>query len=110
MLSAILSQRAPQFKIMKAKLNMEFKAARRKLEQRGASEPWKDQLEREYAQFKETIMEWQQLQMERMQLSKQKLAERLESEAALLAFRYRELELSLKMQHKRLAMLTAQVV
>jgi stearoyl-CoA desaturase (delta-9 desaturase) len=103
-------QRAPQFKIMKAKLNMEFKAARRKLEQRGASEPWKDQLEREYAQFKETIMEWQQLQMERMQLSKQKLAERLESEAALLAFRYRELELSLKMQHKRLAMLTAQVV
>jgi stearoyl-CoA desaturase (delta-9 desaturase) len=103
-------KRAPKFKVMRAKLNMEFKAARRKLEQEGASARWKEQLETEYAQFVETIKEWQQLQIERVQLSKQKLAERIESEAALLAFRYRELELSLKMQHKRLAMLTAQVM
>lgn len=103
-------KRAPRFKVMRAKLNMEFKAARRKLEQEGASARWKEQLETEYAQFVETIKEWQQLQIERVQLSKQKLAERIESEAALLTFRYRELELNLKMQHKRLAMLTAQVM
>jgi len=103
-------KRAPKFKVMRAKLAMEFKAARRKLEQEDASARWKEQLETEYAQFVETIKEWQQLQIERVQLSKQKLAERIESEAAWLTFRYRELELSLKMQHKRLAMLTAQVM
>jgi stearoyl-CoA desaturase (delta-9 desaturase) len=103
-------RRAPKFKVLRAQLNMEFKRARQKLEQQGASPRWKEQLETEYAQFAETVREWQQLQMERMQLSKQKLAERIESEAALLAFRYRELELNLKMLHKRLALLTAQVV
>jgi stearoyl-CoA desaturase (delta-9 desaturase) len=103
-------KRAPKFKVLRAQLNMEFKRARQKLEQEGASPRWQEQLETEYAQFAETIREWQQLQMERMQLSKQKLAERIESEAALLTFRYRELELNLKMMHKRLALLTAQVV
>jgi stearoyl-CoA desaturase (delta-9 desaturase) len=102
-------RRAPKFKVLRAQLNMEFKRARQKLEQQGASPRWKEQLETEYAQFAETVREWQQLQMDRMQLSKQKLAERIESEAALLAFRYRELELNLKMLHKRLALLTAQV-
>jgi stearoyl-CoA desaturase (delta-9 desaturase) len=71
-------KRAPKFKVMRAKLNMEFKAARRKLEQEGASARWKEQLETEYAQFVEIIKEWQQLQIERVQLSKQKLAERID--------------------------------
>jgi hypothetical protein len=38
------------------------------------------------------------------------LAERIESETASFTSRYRELEMSLKMQHKRLALLTAQVM
>jgi hypothetical protein len=48
--------------------------------------------------------------MERVQQGKQRLAERFESETASLTARYRELEKSLKLQHKRLAMLTAQVM
>ena len=103
-------KRAPAFKVLRARLNMEFKVARQKLEQEGVSARWRAQLETEYAQYVEIIKEWQQLQMERMQASKQKLAERIESETASFTSRYRELEMSLKMQHKRLALLTAQVM
>lgn len=103
-------KRAPQFKVLRAKLNMDFKVARQKLENASVSAGWKEQLEGEYAQFMETVTQWQQLQMERMQQGRQKLAERFETETASLASRYRELELSLKMQHKRVAMLTAQVM
>ena len=103
-------KRAPAFKVLRARLNMEFKAARQKLEQEGVSARWRAQLETEYAQYVEIVKEWQQLQMERMQASKQKLAERIETETASFTSRYRELEISLKMQHKRLALLTAQVM
>lgn len=103
-------KRAPMFKVLRARLNMEFKRARQALEQSGASASWREQLEAEYAQFMTTVTEWQQLQMERMQQGRQRLAERFESEAASLSARYHELERSLKLQHKRLAMLTAQVM
>jgi stearoyl-CoA desaturase (delta-9 desaturase) len=103
-------KRAPAFKVMRARLNMEFKAARAKLEREGVSPRWRKLLEEEYAQYVEIIKEWQQLQMERVQAGKQRLAERIETETASFAARYRELELSLKMQHKRLALLTAQVM
>jgi stearoyl-CoA desaturase (delta-9 desaturase) len=103
-------KRAPAFKVMRARLNMEFKAAREKLEREGVSPRWRKLLEAEYAQYVEIIKEWQQLQMERVQAGKQKLAERFETETASFTARYRELELSLKMQHKRLALLTAQVM
>lgn len=103
-------KRAPQFKVLRARLNMEFKAARNKLERARDSNTWKEQLEQEYDQFVETIRQWQQLQMERVQSGKQRLAERFETETASLTARYRELERSLKMQRKRVAMLTAQVI
>jgi hypothetical protein len=57
----------------------------------------------------ETVKQWQQLQMERMQSVKQRLAERIETETASLTARYRDLERRLKMQQKRVAMLAAQV-
>ena len=103
-------KRAPMFKVLRARLNMEFKRARQALEQSDASATWREQLEAEYAQFMTTVTEWQQLQVERMQQGRQRLAERFESETASLTARYRDLERSLKQQHKRLAMLTAQVM
>jgi len=103
-------KRAPMFKVLRAKLNMDFKRARQKLEQEGVNPRWREQLEFEYAQFVDTVKEWQQLQMERVQLHRQKLAQRIEIETSSLTSRYRELEKSLKMQHKRLALLTAQVM
>jgi len=102
-------KRAPQFKVLRARLNMEFKAARNKLERSRNGSTWKELLEQEYAQFAETVRQWQQLQIERVQSGKQRLAERFESETASIAARYRELEKNLKMQRKRLALLTAQV-
>jgi len=102
-------KRAPQFKVLRARLNMEFKAARAKLAHSADNTTWKEQLEQEYAQFVETIRQWQQLQMERVQSGKQRLAERIETETASLTARYRALEKSLKMQQKRVAMLAAQV-
>lgn len=98
-------RRTPQFKILRARLHMDFKRARARLEAEPENPRWKellDSLETEYAQFMATVKEWQALQVEKMQLSRQKLADRLDNS-------YRELELSLKAQRKRLAMLTAQL-
>ncbi|MBT8040213.1 MAG: fatty acid desaturase [Gammaproteobacteria bacterium] len=110
-------KRASAFKVMRARLDMEFKEAARKLEQPGVSARIRAQFDFEYAQFAEIVKEWQMLQRERMQLQvdrmqqqKLKLAERFETETAGLTARYRELEASLKLQHKRLALLTAAVV
>ena len=103
-------KRAPMFKVLRARLNMDFKNARKKLEQGGISTRLREQLEIEYAQFVDTIKEWQQLQMDRVQVGRQKLAERIETETASLASRYRDLEKSLKLQHKRIVLLTAQVM
>jgi stearoyl-CoA desaturase (delta-9 desaturase) len=103
-------KRAPMFKVLRARLNMEFKHARQKLEQAGANPGWIGQLEAEYAQFMATIREWQQLQMDRVQSGRQRIAERIGSETASLAARYHELEKSLTLQRKRLALLTAQVI
>jgi len=103
-------KRAPMIKVLRARLNMDFKRARQKLESSPSGANWKELLEAEYAQFLETIRQWQQLQMERVQQRRQMLADRIGAETASLTARYRELEKSLKLQHKRLALLTAQVM
>ena len=102
-------KRAPQFKVLRARLNMEFKRARAKIEQVHDTAGWREKLDQEYAQFVETVREWQQLQMERMQGRRQKLAERIGAETASLAARYRELERSLRQQRRRIALLASQV-
>jgi stearoyl-CoA desaturase (delta-9 desaturase) len=102
-------KRAPAFKVLRARLDMQFKEAAKKLERPGVSQRLIAQFDFEYSQFKETVLEWQSLQMERMQAQRQKLAERIGAETASLTARYRELERSLKLQHKRLALLTAAV-
>jgi stearoyl-CoA desaturase (delta-9 desaturase) len=98
-------RRTPQFKILRARLHMDFKRARERLTQEASDPRWKellDTLEAEYAQYLATIKQWQGLQMERVQAGKQRLADRLDAS-------YRELEQSLKLQRKRIALLTAQV-
>lgn len=100
-------KRTPQFKILRARLNMEFKAARAKLQQTDVAPGWHEKLESEYDEFMDTVKQWQQLQMDKMQQGRQKLAERIEGHS--LTTRYRELERSLKMQQKRVALLAAQV-
>jgi len=105
-------RRTPQFKILRARLAMEFKRARQRLEAEPDNPRWRDlvqTLEQEYAQFMATVKKWQALQMDRVQAGRdrvqagrQRLADRLDAS-------YRDLEISLKLQRKRLALLTAQL-
>jgi stearoyl-CoA desaturase (delta-9 desaturase) len=100
-------KRTSNFKIQRARLAMVFKRAREKIENSSENPRWRILLETEYAQFKETVNQWQQLQMERVQHGRLKLAERIDQ--STLKARYRELERDLKLQRKRLILLTAQV-
>ena len=99
-------KRTSDFKIQRARLNMIFKRAQAKIDGAEENPRWRELFETEYAQFKSTIAEWQQLQMERVQQSKQKLVDAIDQSA--LTARYRELERELKMQRKRIVLLTAQ--
>ena len=101
-------KRTPDFKIQRARLAMMFKRAQEKIDRSAANPRWREMFETEYAQFKETVNQWQQLQMERVQQSRQKLADAIDQNA--LTSRYRELEMELKMQRKRMTMLTAQFI
>ena len=99
-------KRTSDFRIQRARLAMVFKRAQAKIDVCAENPRWRELFETEYAQFKRTIAEWQQLQMERVQQSRQKLADAIDQ--STLTARYRELERELKMQRKRVTMLTAQ--
>ena len=99
-------KRTSDFRIQRARLAMVFKRAQVKIDVSAENPRWRELFETEYAQFKRTIAEWQQLQMERVQQSRQKLADAIDQSS--FTARYRELERELKMQRKRVAMLTAQ--
>jgi stearoyl-CoA desaturase (delta-9 desaturase) len=95
-------KRAPQFKILRARLNMEFKRARERLAEQQVDRNWIEILEQEYAEFMDTVKQWQALQMQKVEHGRQALATGINT-------RFRELEFSLKMQRKRLALLTSQL-
>jgi stearoyl-CoA desaturase (delta-9 desaturase) len=99
-------KRTSDFRIQRARLGMVFKRAQAKIDVSAENPRWRELFETEYAQFKSTIAEWQQLQMERVQQSRQKLVDAIDQ--STLTARYRELERELKMQRKRVTMLTAQ--
>ena len=99
-------KRTSDFRIQRARLTMVFKRAQAKIDVSTDNPRWRELFETEYAQFKRTVAEWQQLQMERVQQSRQKLADAIDQSS--LTIRYRELERELKMQRKRVTMLTAQ--
>ncbi len=84
---------------------MVFKRVQARIDEAASNPRWRILLETEYAQFKETISQLQLLQLERVQQSRQKLVEVIDQSA--LAARFRELERDLKLQRKRMALLTA---
>lgn len=96
----------PDFKIQRAKLKMQFKRAQERLAKSKNSDKWSQLLEKEYEEFKTMLAEWTELQSEKYQETRRHLQEKWEK--AALHTRYKELEYSLKMQQKRLKLLTAQ--
>jgi stearoyl-CoA desaturase (delta-9 desaturase) len=110
--------RVPDFKIQRAILDTQFRAARHKLEETPISESLRATLEREYQLFTSFINQWSALQSERYGRRKEQLGDALEArrqrlqgqwENAALRTKLRELEYSLKMQRKRLGLLMRQI-
>jgi len=110
--------RVPDFKVQRAILDTQFSRARTTLEQAEDNATLRANLEREYQLFTEFIHRWTALQSERYERKKEQLGGALEErrqrmqrkwEQAALRTRLRELEYSLKMQRKRLALLMEQV-
>lgn len=110
--------RIPDFKIQRAILDTQFERARRKLEDAENSGPLLATLEREYQLFLDSVNQWKALQAERYErkvaelegaIEERKLALWRKWERAALRTKFKELEYSLKMQRKRLAMLMQQV-
>ncbi|MEM1082119.1 MAG: fatty acid desaturase [Pseudomonadota bacterium] len=94
----------PRFRIQRAKLAMEFKRLNQRVSnQSGHSQRWRQQLETEYLQFKDTIAAWQAVQMRKLEAGKDSLRDRwIKTE---LRCAMKELEYRLKMQRKRLRVL-----
>jgi len=97
-------RRTPKFKIQRARLQMQFRELRERLAQADDSaSTWREVLDREYHQFKETVAQWQAVQADRVAAGKEALVDRWRKTE--LRTRYKELEYRLKMQRRRLAML-----
>ena len=101
-------RRTPRFKIQRARLLMQFRQLRERLEaaEQGADESvltWRQVVDREYQQFKETVAQWQAVQADRVAAGADALRDRWRKTE--LRTRYKELEYRLKMQHRRLVML-----
>lgn len=97
----------PDFKIQRARIQMQFKRAQEKLALSAQKDKWSQVLEHEYEQFRHNLTQWTELQAGKYQEARRNLLEKWEN--AALHTRYKELEYSLKMQHKRLKLLTAQL-
>jgi stearoyl-CoA desaturase (delta-9 desaturase) len=98
-------------KIQRAMIDMHFKKANAQLEKVSSIddlaahvaqnvEQWKGQLEKEYEDFKEMLHQWADLQSEKMQVTRKSLQTKWDNTA--FHARYKELEISLQLQNKRL--------
>lgn len=96
-------KRTPKFKIQRARLQMQFKQLEQRLAQSEAHANWRETLEAEYEQFKETVHQWQVVQTERVQAGADALRDRWYR--TQFRTRYKELEYRMKMQAHRLSSL-----
>jgi stearoyl-CoA desaturase (delta-9 desaturase) len=97
-------KRTPKFKIQRARLQMQFHQLREALpETDDSTRTWREAMDREYQQFKETVAQWQLVQSERVQAGADALRDRWRKTE--MRTRYKELEYRLKMQARRLASL-----
>jgi stearoyl-CoA desaturase (Delta-9 desaturase) len=101
-------KRASNFRIEQAIVAMQFRKAREKLSRDGGNmEKWRAVLEQEYQHFLSVLEQWKRLQRGLYEQTRQQIAARWEH--AAMRTRVREFEYLLKMQRKRLALLTLQL-
>lgn len=99
-------RKTPKFKIQRARMQMQFRRLQARMDN-DAAPTWRETLEREYQQFRETVSQWQAIQAEKVQAGREALRDRWEK--TRLRTRLKELEYRLKMQRRRLALLTAAI-
>jgi stearoyl-CoA desaturase (Delta-9 desaturase) len=98
-------KRASNFQIQQALIAMQFREARRKLSRGGGNvEKWRTVLEQEYQHFLSVLEQWKAHKRGLYEQTRQQLA--VQWEHAVMRTRIREFEYLLKMQRKRLALLT----
>jgi len=106
-------KRVPDVTIQRARLAMQFKRAEAALADRKSLprpdlEAIRARIAREYESFQATLAEWSRLRDEWYASTRQNLAARWEE--ASFRTRVREIEYRLKMQRRRIRLLTAQIV
>lgn len=110
--------RVADFKIQQALLGMQLKRVEQQLEKHGHLEHLRELLEREYQLMAESLNRWKELQAERYERKVEALGGALEQRKQLLRDRWdqaavrtrlKELEYSMKLQRKRVAMLVDQM-
>lgn len=105
-------KRCPEFAIEKARLTMQFKQAEAKLSLKAAGhaqlDAWRAKLAQEYEHFTLVLNDWSKLKETWYAEKKQEFVQKWEE--ASFRTRFQEIEYRLKMQRKRLRLLTAQVV
>jgi stearoyl-CoA desaturase (delta-9 desaturase) len=103
-------KRVPEFKIQRAMLQAQFERTRATLEackHAGRLEALRQQFEHELETFKATVQAWSQLQSERIEAAKHKLADHWEHSE--VRNRLAQLEESLRLQRARLQAMHMQV-
>lgn len=100
-------KRVSNFKIQRAKVQMQFKRAQEQLAKGTYHESWVQLVEKEYEEFKQNLSQWTDLQAEKYQETCRNLQEKWEH--AELRTRYKELEHALKMQQKRMQIMLGQL-
>jgi len=106
-------KRVPDVTIQRARLAMQFKRAEAALASRRSLpmpdlEAIRERISREYEAFQATLAEWSRLRDEWYASTRQHLAARWEE--ASFRTQVREIEYRLKMQRRRIRLLTAQIV
>jgi len=98
-------KKTPAFRIQRARLNIEFSRLKQRADSAQAQESWRELFDRELLQFRETVGQWQAIQMRKVEAGTDALRDRWHRTE--LHTSLRELEYRLKMQRKRLRALTA---
>lgn len=100
-------KRVSNFKIRRAKVQMQFKRAQEKLAASANKDSFAALIEKEYEEFKQNLAQWTDLQADKYQEARRNLQEKWQQ--AALRTRYKELEYALKMQQKRLQLMLKQL-
>ncbi|MDX1625055.1 MAG: acyl-CoA desaturase [Wenzhouxiangellaceae bacterium] len=101
-------KRIPEFRIRRARLSAEFHRLQRRVEAGPAQPGWRELFEQEFQQFRETVAQWQAIQVRRVEAGADALRDRWQRTE--LHTRIKELDYRLKMQQKRLRALTASML